>query len=67
MASVSKVVTGLVGGTGLTVSLGAAYLVVRGPFLGGTLLSPPALLASLGGFLVGVAMAAWGLTRYRRL
>jgi len=67
VTGVVKAVVGAVGGVGLAVTLGAGYLVVRGPFLGGPTLAPRALLATLGAFVVGVTVAAWGLTRYARL
>ena len=67
MSSVVKLVAGIVGVLGLVVTLGAGYLVVRGPFLGGPTLAPRPLLATLGAFVVGVTVAAWGATRYARL
>ena len=67
MTGVVKAVAGVVGGVGLVGALGAGYLVVRGPFLGGPTLAPRALLATLGVFVVGITVAAWGLTRYARL
>ncbi|SDZ75545.1 hypothetical protein SAMN04488065_0060 [Haloplanus vescus] len=66
MTSLVKRVVGAVGGVGLAVALGAGYLIVRGPFLDGATLAPRPLLAALGAFIVGVAIAAWGLTRYAR-
>ncbi|WP_251343148.1 hypothetical protein [Haloplanus halophilus] len=67
MTSVVRLVAGTVGVVGLAVVLGSGYLVVRGPFLGGPTLAPRALLATLGAFVVGVTVAAWGATRYARL
>lgn len=67
MSSVVKLVAGGIGAVGLAVTLGAGYLVVRGPFLGGPTLEPPALLAMLGAFVIGITVAAWGATRYARL
>jgi hypothetical protein len=67
VSSVVKLVAGVVGALGLVVTLGAGYLVVRGPFLGGPTLAPRPLLATLGAFVVGVTVAAWGATRYARL
>jgi hypothetical protein len=40
-----------------------AYLIVRGPFLGGPLLSGGQLFAALGGFLVGIIAFTWGGAR----
>jgi hypothetical protein len=65
--SVAKTVAGVVGAVGLVVTLGAGYLVVRGPFLGGQRLAPRPLLATLAVFIVGVAIFAWGITQYARL
>jgi hypothetical protein len=67
VTGVVKAAAGVVGGVGLFGALGAGYLVVRGPFLGGPTLAPRALLATLGVFVVGITVAAWGLTRYARL
>jgi hypothetical protein len=57
---------GAVCAVGLVVALGAGYLVVRGPFLGGPTLAPRPLLVALGAFIVGVAATAWGGTKYAR-
>ncbi|WP_251330308.1 hypothetical protein [Haloplanus pelagicus] len=67
MTSVVGRAAAVVGVVGLVVALGTGYLVVRGPFLGGATLSPRPLLATLGAFVVGVTVAAWGMTRYARL
>ena len=67
MTSLPELVAGVVGAVGLAVSLGAGYLVVRGPFFGGPTLAPRPLLATLAVFIVGVAVFAWGSTQYARL
>lgn len=67
MTSIVRLVAGGTGAVGLVVALGAGYLIVRGPFLGGPTLTPAPLLATLGAFIVGVAVMAWGLTQYARL
>jgi hypothetical protein len=67
VTSLAKLVAGVVGAVGLVVSLGAGYLVVRGPFLGGPTLASRPLLATLTVFIVGVAVFAWGITQYARL
>lgn len=67
MTSLANVVAGVVGAVGFAVTLGAGYLIVRGPFLGGATLSPRPLLATLAVFIVGVAVFAWGVTQYARL
>jgi hypothetical protein len=61
-----KLVGGAVGAVGLATALVSGALVVRGPFLGGPTLDPPSLLAALAAFVVGLAAAAWGATRYVR-
>jgi hypothetical protein len=61
-----RVLAGAVCAVGLAVALGAGYLVVRGPFLGGPTLAPRPLLVALGAFIVGVTAAAWGGTKYAR-
>ncbi|MFB6102441.1 MAG: hypothetical protein ABEJ73_07730 [Haloplanus sp.] len=66
MSSLVEVVGGAAGVAGLVVALGAGYLVVRGPFLGGPTLAPRPLLVALGAFIVGISVAAWGATRYAR-
>jgi hypothetical protein len=67
MPSLIRLVTGAVGGVGVAIATGAGFLVVRGPFLGGELLAPKWLLVALGAFVVGVTVAAWGVTRTVRL
>jgi len=67
MSSLPARIAGVVGTVGLVVTLGAGYLVVRGPFLGGPTLAPRPLLATLAVFIVGVAVFAWGATQYARL
>jgi hypothetical protein len=54
---------GLVTLAGLVVTLGTAFFLVRGPFLGGALLEPIPLLAALCGFVVGIVVLTWGATR----
>lgn len=41
-------------GVGLGLALGAGYLIMRGPFLGGALLEPVPLMTAVAGFFVGV-------------
>ncbi|ADQ67397.1 hypothetical protein GL213_09100 [Halogeometricum borinquense] len=48
---------------GLIVTLGTGFLLVRGPFLGGTLLKPVPLMLALAGFVVGIVVLTWGATR----
>lgn len=67
MTSLVRLVAGATGAVGLVVAVGAAYLIVRGPFLGGPTLAPKSLLATLGAFIVGVTVMAWGSTQYARL
>jgi len=64
--SIVRLVAGITGAVGLVLALGAGYLIVRGPFLGGPTLAPIPLLATLGVFIVGVVVMAWGLTQYTR-
>ena len=67
MTIIVRLVAGATGVVGVAVALGAGYLIVRGPFLGGPTLAPRPLLATLGAFIVGVAVMAWGITQYARL
>lgn len=67
MTTIVRLVAGATGVVGVAVALGAGYLIVRGPFLGGPTLAPRPLLATLGAFIVGVAVMAWGITQYARL
>jgi hypothetical protein len=67
VTSIVRLVAGATGVVGVAVALGAGYLIVRGPFLGGPTLGPRPLLATLGAFIVGVAVMAWGVTQYARL
>ena len=48
---------------GAAVTLGTGYLVVRGPFLGGSPLDPIPLFAALGGFVVGIVVTTWAAVR----
>jgi hypothetical protein len=67
VTTIVRLVAGATGVVGVAVALGAGYLIVRGPFLGGPTLAPRPLLATLGAFIVGVAVMAWGITQYARL
>lgn len=67
VTSLAELVAGITGAVGLAVTLGSGYLIVRGPFLGGPILAPRPLLATLAVFVVGVAVFAWGITQYARL
>lgn len=49
-----------VGAAGLAVALVTAYLLVRGPFLGGPHLEDVPLLLATGGFLGGIIVFAFG-------
>lgn len=60
---VTTTVFGSVAAFGLTITLFSGYRVVNGPFLDGTSAEGTALLLSLAGFLVGIVVFAWGLTR----
>jgi hypothetical protein len=60
---VVKLFFGAVTLIGLATMLVMAYLIVRGPFLGGPLLSGGQLFAALGGFLVGIIAFTWGGAR----
>lgn len=52
-------------GVGLAGSIIAAYVIVRGPFLGGPLLPPRELLIACGAFLVGsIVLAGAGAKLY---
>jgi hypothetical protein len=55
---------GLVTVVGLSITLGAGYLIVRGPFLGGAALEPVPLLGTLGVFVVGIIVLTWGMTKF---
>lgn len=48
---------------GLAAMLVMGYLIIRGPFLGGPLLSGVELFGALGGFLVGIIAFTWGGAR----
>ena len=48
---------------GAATTLATGYLVVRGPFLGGSTLEPMPLFAALGGFLVGIVVTTWAAVR----
>ena len=48
---------------GTALALYSAYLLGRGPFLGGALPSPITLMAALGGFIFGIILLSWGATR----
>jgi hypothetical protein len=61
---VTSLFFGLVTAVGVAVTLGAGYLVVRGPFLGGAALEPMPLLGTLGVFVVGIVVLTWGLTKF---
>ncbi len=45
-------------GIALVVTAGTAFLIVRGPFLGGQMLAPLPLLGAVCAF-VGIMMTAW--------
>jgi hypothetical protein len=57
---------GLVTLVALTATLGAGYLVVRGPFLGGPLLAPTRLLVATGAFVLGLVALALGGSKIAR-
>jgi hypothetical protein len=60
------VLWGLVTLVALVVTLGAGYLVVRGPFLGGPLLAPTRLLVATGLFVLGLVALALGGSKVAR-
>ncbi|MFB6129501.1 MAG: hypothetical protein ABEJ28_01615 [Salinigranum sp.] len=45
---------------GLVVTVFTAYLVMRGPFFGGSTLKPVPLLGALFGFMIGIILLSWG-------
>ena len=67
MTSRPGLVAGTTGVVSAVVALGAGYLIVRRPFLGGPTLAPRPLPATLGAFIVGVVLMAWGITQSVRL
>ena len=53
----------IVTGIGLGLSMGTAFLIVRGPFFGGAALDPFPMMGALAVFIVGIAVVSWGTTR----
>jgi hypothetical protein len=53
----------VVSSIGLGLALGAAFLIVRGPFLGGPALDPFPMMGALAAFIVGIVVTSWGTTR----
>lgn len=51
-------------GLGLGLALGTGYLIMRGPFFGGPLLQPTALMVSVGGFFAGVFLFTWAAAKF---
>ena len=51
---------------GLVATLGAGYLIVNGPFLGGAVMDPVSLMGALGGFVVGLVAFALGGSKLMR-
>ncbi|WP_396612746.1 hypothetical protein ACH9L7_05590 [Haloferax sp. S1W] len=60
---VVKLFFSLVCGIGLGLSMGTAFLIVRGPFLGGPALDPFPMMGALAAFVVGIVVLSWGTTR----
>lgn len=60
---VMTAVLGFIATAGLGLTLYSGYRIVSGPFLGGPLPDGLSLMLSLGGFIVGIVVFAWGLTR----
>jgi hypothetical protein len=58
----------LIGGfgllVGLAVTLGAGWLLVRGPFFGGPMLDQSTMLAAVGALILGVIVSGWGAVRF---
>lgn len=57
---------GLVTVLGIAAALGAGYLVVDGPFFGGEVMDPVALMGALGAFVVGLVAFALGGSKLMR-
>jgi hypothetical protein len=53
----------MVTGVGLGLSLGTAFLIVRGPFFGGPALDPFPMMGVLAVFIFGILVVSWGTTR----
>ncbi|WP_410764780.1 hypothetical protein [Haloferax sp. DFSO60] len=53
----------MVSSVGLGLALGSAFLIVRGPFLGGPALDPFPMMGALAAFIVGIVVTSWGTTR----
>lgn len=51
---------GVVTAIGLAATVATGYLLVRGPFLGETLLDPIPMLVALCGFVVAIVVLTWG-------
>ncbi|KAB1194373.1 MULTISPECIES: hypothetical protein [Haloferax] len=60
---VAKLFFTIVTGVGLGLSLGTAFLIVRGPFFGGPALDPFPMMGVLAVFIVGILVVSWGTTR----
>lgn len=60
---VTTTVFGSVAAVGVGLALFSGYKVVNGPFLDGSSPEGNALLLSLAGFVAGIVVFAWGLTR----
>ncbi|UVE49600.1 hypothetical protein KU306_11840 [Haloferax larsenii] len=50
-------------GIGLGLSIGTAFLIIQGPFLGGPTLDPFPMMGALAAFVVGIVVLSWGTTR----
>ena len=51
---------GFVALVGFVVTVGAGYLIVRAPFMGGVPLASAHLLGALLAFIAGIVVLAWG-------
>lgn len=51
---------------GTVVTVWTGFLVIRGPFLGGTPLDPQPLLVATGAFVVGIIVLTLGGTKFAR-
>lgn len=60
---VMTAVLGFIATAGLGLTLYSGYRIVSGPFLSGPVPDGTTLMLSLAGFVVGVVVFTWGLTR----
>lgn len=64
---VAAIPWGILTGIALVLTAGTAFLIVRGPFLGGEMLPPLPLLGAVCVFIAGIMTMAWSGTKLYRV